>query len=104
MPAYFIVDVSITNQDTYETYRTQVPPIVKQYGGRFLVRGGKTETVEGDWRPSRLVVLQFADAAAARRFYDSKEYQAIIEFRHRAASTRMILVEGYEDPHWEPPV
>jgi uncharacterized protein (DUF1330 family) len=104
MPAYFIVDVSIKDQDTYETYKTQVPPIVKEYGGRFLVRGGKTDTVEGDWRPSRLVVLQFADAAAARRFYDSKEYQAIIEFRHRAASTRMILVEGYEDPHWEPPV
>jgi uncharacterized protein (DUF1330 family) len=104
MPAYFIAEVSVTDQDTYETYRTQVLPIVKQYGGRFLVRGGKTETIEGDWRPGRLVVLQFDDAAAARRFYDSKEYRAIIEFRHRAASTRMVLVEGYEEPRWEPPV
>jgi uncharacterized protein (DUF1330 family) len=104
MPAYFVVDVNVTDKDTYETYRTQVPPILKQYGGRFLVRGGKTEVVEGDWRPSRLVVLQFDDTAAARRFYDSKEYQAIIEFRHRAASTRMVLVEGYEEPAWEPPV
>lgn len=104
MPAYLIADVDITDQDTYQTYTTQVPPILHQYGGRFLVRGGKTEVVEGDWRPSRLVVLQFDDAAAARRFYDSKEYQAIIEFRHRAASTRLILAEGYEEPHWEPPV
>ena len=104
MPAYLIADVDITDQDTYQTYTTQVPPILHQYGGRFLVRGGKTEVVEGEWRPSRLVVLQFDDAAAARRFYNSKEYQAIIEFRHRAASTRLILAEGYEEPHWEPPV
>jgi uncharacterized protein (DUF1330 family) len=104
MPAYFIVDVDITDQDTYQTYSTQVPPIVHQYGGRFLVRGGQSETVEGDWRPKRLVVLQFDDMAAAKRFYGSKEYQAIIEFRHRAASSRMVLVEGYEEPHWEPPV
>jgi len=104
MPAYLIVDVDVTDQDTYQTYATQVPPILHQYGGRFLVRGGKTEVVEGDWRPSRLVVLQFDDAAAARRFYDSREYRAIIEFRHRAARTRMVLVEGYEEPHWEPPV
>jgi uncharacterized protein (DUF1330 family) len=104
MPAYLIADVDITDQDTYETYRSQVPPVVKQYGGRFLVRGGKSETIEGEWQPRRLVVLQFDDTAAARRFYDSKEYQAIIEFRHRAARTRMVLVEGYEGPHWEPPV
>jgi uncharacterized protein (DUF1330 family) len=104
MPAYLIAEVNVTDKDAYETYRSQVPPIVKQYGGRFLVRGGKIETVEGDWRPSRLIVLQFADLAAVRRFYDSKEYRAIIEFRHRAASTRLIFVEGYEEPHWEPPV
>lgn len=104
MPAYFIVDVNIADQDTYATYATQVPPIVKQYGGRFLVRGGKSETLEGDWRPSRLVVLAFDDVAAARRFYHSKEYQAIIEFRHRASTSRMVLVEGYEEPGWEPPV
>jgi uncharacterized protein (DUF1330 family) len=104
MPAYFIVDVNVTDQDTYAAYATQVPPIIKQYGGRYLVRGGKTETLEGDWQPSRMVVLEFDDTAAAKRFYDSKEYQAIIEFRHRAATTRMVLVEGYHEPRWEPPV
>jgi len=104
MPAYLIADVNVTDQDTYQTYRTQVPPIVHQYGGRFLVRGGKIEVVEGDWQPSRLVVLQFDDVAAARRFYDSKEYQAIIEFRHRASTSRLVLVEGYEEPGREPPV
>jgi uncharacterized protein (DUF1330 family) len=104
MAAYLIVDVDVTDQDTYATYATQVPPIIKQYGGRYLVRGGKSETLEGDWQPKRLVVLQFEDTAAARRFLEAKEYRAIVEFRHRAASTRMVLVEGYEEPHWEPPV
>ena len=104
MAAYFIVDVDVTDEDTYATYATQVPPIIKQYGGRYLVRGGKTQTLEGDWQPSRLVVLEFDDTAEARRFYDSKEYQAIVAFRHRAARTRLVLVEGYEEPHWEPPV
>jgi uncharacterized protein (DUF1330 family) len=104
MPAYVIVDVDVTDPDTYAAYATQVPPIIKQYGGRYLVRGGNPQNVEGDWQPSRVVVLAFDDAAAMRRFYDSKEYQAIIGFRHRAAATKMILVEGYDEPGWEPPV
>jgi uncharacterized protein (DUF1330 family) len=104
MPDYLIVDVNVTDQDTYETYATQVPPIIKQYGGRYLVRGGNAETLEGDWQPSRMVVLAFDDAAAAKRFLGSKEYRGIVEFRNRAASTRMILVEGYAEPGWEPPV
>ena len=104
MPAYLIAEVDIADQDTYSTYSTQVPPVVHQYGGRFLVRGGKTVTLEGDWQPKRLVMIQFDDLAAARRFYDSKEYQAIIGFRQRAAATRLIFADGYEEPHWEPPV
>jgi uncharacterized protein (DUF1330 family) len=102
MPAYLVVDVDITDSDTYQTYATQVPPILHQYGGRFLVRGGRTEVLEGDWQPKRLVVLQFPDTAAAKRFYNSREYRAIVEFRHRAATTRMVLAEGYEEPAREP--
>jgi uncharacterized protein (DUF1330 family) len=104
MPAYLIAEVDITDQDTYQTYSTQVPPVLHQYGGRFLVRGGETVALEGGWEPKRLVVIQFDDLAAARRFYDSKEYRAIIGFRQRASKTRLILADGYEEPHWEPPV
>ena len=104
MPAYIIVDVDVTDQDSYQGYATQVPPLLHKFGGRYLVRGGNPEVVEGDWHPDRVVVLAFDDAAAAKRFYDSKEYQQIIGIRHRAASTRMILVEGYEEPVSEPPV
>jgi len=104
MPVYVIVEVDVTDPDTYAAYATQVPPVIKQYGGRYLVRDGNPQTVEGDWQPARVVVLAFDDAAAFKRFYDSKEYQAIIGFRHRAASTKMIVVEGYDEPVWEPPV
>jgi uncharacterized protein (DUF1330 family) len=104
MPAYVIVEVDVTDQDSYQGYATQVPPLIHQFGGRYLVRGGNPENVEGDWHPSRVVVLAFDDTAAAKRFYNSKEYQRIIGIRHRAASSRMILVEGYEEPVWDPPV
>ena len=104
MPAYLIADVDVTDNDTYQTYATQVPPIIKQYGGRYLARGGKAEVLEGDWQPKRLVVIQFDDLAAARRFLDSKEYRAIVGFRQRASSTRLILADGYQGPHWDPPV
>lgn len=104
MTAYIIADVQITDPDTYWTYRSQTPPIVKQYGGRFIVRGGEVQALEGDWQAGRVVVIEFPDVAAARRFYDSPEYRQIIGFRQRAADSRIILVEGYTEKGWEPPL
>ena len=104
MTAYIIADVHITDPDTYWTYRSQTPPIVEQYGGRFLVRGGEVQTLEGDWPAGRVVVIEFPDLAAAKRFYESPEYRKIIGFRHRAADSRIILVEGYTEKGWEPPL
>jgi len=77
---------------------------VEKYGGRFIVRGGEAEVLEGDWQPGRLVVIEFPDLETARRFYSSPEYQAIIGFRHRAARSRMVLVEGHTEKGWEPPL
>ena len=104
MPAYVFVDVEVTDPDTYQSYATQVPPLVKQYGGKYLVRGGNPEKVEGDRQPSRVVILAFDDKAAAKRFYNSAEYQQIIGLRHRAATSSMILLEGYTEPVAEPAV
>ena len=95
MSAYIIAEVEVTDPDTYATYRAQTPAVVERYGGRFIVRGGAAETLEGEGAPGRLVVLEFPDPAAARRFYDSPEYQAIVGIRHRAATSRVILVEGH---------
>jgi uncharacterized protein (DUF1330 family) len=95
MSAYIIAEVEVTDPETYATYRAQTPGVIERYGGRFIVRGGAAETLEGAGRPGRLVVIEFPDTAAARRFYASPEYQAIIGIRQRAATSRLVLVEGH---------
>jgi uncharacterized protein (DUF1330 family) len=94
MPAYVILDIDVTDPDEYEGYRQRSGAIADQYGGRFLVRGGGPRTVEGDWAPSRIVVLEFPSSEAARAWYDSPEYQEILPLRQGAAESRAILVDG----------
>lgn len=94
MPAYIIVDLEITDPDGYADYGQRVPPTVAAYGGRYLVRGGTVETLEGDWQPKRLVVLEFDSAQQARAWWASEEYREPKAMRRRAARTRMLLVEG----------
>jgi len=94
MPAYVIVDIEVTDPAAFEEYRKQVPGTVQKYGGRFLVRGGGMEVIEGDWRPKRVVVLEFPSMEQAHRWYDSEEYRAPKALRLRTSRARIILVEG----------
>ena len=94
MAAYFCVELEITNMDAMAGYRAAVPATLEQYGGRFLTRGGKTELVEGGPEPKRIVILEFADAAACKRWYDSPEYQKILPDRLKNSSGRAFIVEG----------
>lgn len=94
MAAYIIVDVSIRDPHTYQRYKELVPPSIAKYGGRFVVRGGDTTTLEGGWDPERIVILEFADAATARRWYESPEYAEAKALRQSCSSARMLLVEG----------
>ncbi len=94
MAAYVIVDIDVTDPVAYEEYGRLAAATVAAYGGRYLVRGGKTEVLEGEWVPRRLVVLEFASAARAREWLDSPEYGAIRPLRHRTAKTNMVLLEG----------
>jgi uncharacterized protein (DUF1330 family) len=94
MPAYVIADVEVTDPAGFEEYRQQVPATVAKYGGRFLVRGGALETVEGEWRPKRFVVLEFPTLEQAKRWYDSPEYKGPKALRQRTAKTKVLLVEG----------
>lgn len=89
-----IADVEVTDAERYGDYTSGVQASLEPYGGRFLVRGGATESIEGDWLPKRLVVIEFPSREAAQRWYDSPEYQTIVGIRHEAAETRMILAEG----------
>jgi uncharacterized protein (DUF1330 family) len=94
MPAYVLADVTVTDLPAMEEYRKQVPATLAKYGGRFLVRGGAHQTVEGDWKPTRLVVIEFPSLADARRWYDSKEYRAPKALRMRAGRTSVVIVDG----------
>jgi len=95
MPAYIIVDVVIQNPKEYENYRMMVPPTLEKYRGKFIVRGGKTESLEGGWDPQRIVVIEFPDAELAMRWWASEEYAPAKALRHRTANSKMILVEGH---------
>ena len=98
MPGYVIAEVTVTDPQGFEKYRAMVPPTIARYGGRYLVRGGKTETVEGDWQPTRLVVLEFASAARAKEWWASEEYRAAKALRQRTARSTVLIVEGPELP------
>ena len=94
MAAYVIGEIEVTDAATYEEYRKQVLAVVTKYGGRFIVRGGKVEPLEGDWSPKRLVVLEFPSFEQAQKWYRSPEYAPLIALRKRASRGKLILVEG----------
>jgi uncharacterized protein (DUF1330 family) len=94
MAAYLIADIEVTNPVGYDEYRRQVPATVEKYGGRFVVRGGASETLEGDWGPKRVVVLEFPTMDALKRWYNSAEYKPLIALRQKNASGNVIAVQG----------
>jgi uncharacterized protein (DUF1330 family) len=94
VPAYFISDVSPRDADAFETYRTRAAVSIAQYGGRYLVRGGAIEPLEGGWSPRAIVIVEFPDLERARAWYQSPEYAQALEVRDRALSRRLILIEG----------
>jgi uncharacterized protein (DUF1330 family) len=94
MAAYIIAQVEVTDPATFAQYRAQVPAVLAAYGGRYLVRGGQTETLEGEWQVSRLVVLEFPSMEQLKRFYHSPEYAPLITMRQTAADSVLVAVEG----------
>ena len=94
MAAYVIADMHIDNPDAYATYRAGVPATLEKYGGTFRVRGGAVEQGEGTWQPGRVVVIEFKDMAAAKAWYHSPEYQAILPIRLGASHGSLIFVQG----------
>lgn len=94
MAAYIIAEVEVRDKDRYETYKRMVPPTLALYGGRFVVRGGEVETLEGEWEPGRVVILEFPSAERAKAWWASEEYAEAKALRQATARTRMILVAG----------
>jgi uncharacterized protein (DUF1330 family) len=95
MAAYIIVDITVLNEKEYEVYKSLTPSSIAAYQGKFIVRGGKTEVIEGEWNPKRIVVLEFPSTALAREWWASPEYAEAKAIRNKTAHSNMILVEGF---------
>ena len=94
MAAYLIAQLKINDLETFKKYVAEVPATIEKYGGDYIVRGGAITPKEGGWEPERVVVLQFPNMATLNKWYDSEDYQAIIELRTAAADGKLIFVEG----------
>ena len=93
-PGYIVAYIQVTNPAQYEEYKKLSTAAIEQYGGQACVRGGQTEPLEGDWNPTRVVVLKFASFEQAKAFYHSPEYGRARAARAGAAVMNMIAVEG----------
>lgn len=94
MPAYIIVEVEVTDPAKYEEYKHLAQQSIAKHGGRYVARGGQTAVLEGDWRPNRLVVLEFPSLEQAKAFYTSTDYTAARRARANAARMKIVAVEG----------
>ena len=94
MAAYVVAQDEITDPEGFARYREMVPAIIERFGGRFIVRGGKAEALEGDWEPARLVIIEFDSVERAKTWWSSEEYAEAKALRQRTANTTLTVVEG----------
>ena len=94
MPAYVIADVEVTNPELFEEYRKLVPATIEAYGGRYIVRGGDSEVVEGGWTPSRTVVIEFESFEQAKAWHSSEMYAGPKQMRIDSTNSSVIIVDG----------
>lgn len=101
MSAYIVIRVDIRDREAYGGYMLHTPRVVNQYGGRFIVRGGETETLEGEEETLRIVLVEFPSMDDAKRFYRSEEYQAVKQLREGGGSAHIVAVDGYPIKDWD---
>ena len=95
MSAYLVVDITVHDPEMYQEYVRKAPPYIEKHGGIYRVRGGEVETQEGSWSPQRLVVVEFPTTEKAKAFLNDPGYQAVAAIRHQAATTNMVLADGW---------
>ena len=93
-PAYIVVEIQITDPETMKQYSPKAAALIESLGGRFVVRGGKVEVLEGEPPAGRVAIVQFPSMERAQQFWNSPAYREIAPIRHKAAKTRSFLVEG----------
>ena len=96
MTAYIFGDIDIHDPKAFEEYRAKVPAVITAHGGRYLVRGGAVETLEGDWTPRRTVILEFPDMDRLKAFWNSSDYRPLKALRQSASTARLVAIQGYQ--------
>jgi len=94
MTAYVVAEVDVTDPEAIKDYQKGVPAVIEAFGGRYLARGGEVRSQEGNWEPSRMVIVEFPSLEAAETFYNSEEYKDLKDLRIKASNSRLILVDG----------
>ena len=94
MKAYIILDIEIHDSNAFQVYASEIPAFVKKHSGRYLVLGGEAETVEGNWKPQRLVVIEFPSKENAQEFLNDSDAQVLFAVRHNSTTSKLVLVEG----------
>lgn len=94
MKGYLILDLAVTRYAEFREYIDKIPAFVEKHGGRYLVQGVVPEVLEGDWRPERIVVLEFPSPVAAKAFLNDPEAQPLFAIRHETTVSKLILAEG----------
>jgi len=94
MPAYVVVSIEVHDPERYAEYIERAPATVANHGGRYLVRNGEREALEGEWDLKRFVILEFPTYEAAKAWYESEDYAPVMAIRHATATSRMIVTEG----------
>lgn len=94
MPAYVIAETDVRDPEQFKAYTTAAPETIAAFGGRYVARGGELAVLEGDWHPKRIAIIEFDDFDAAKRWYESPEYQEVKKLREGAATLRLVAVQG----------
>ena len=89
-----IADLTVNDQERYEDYKKLAPPAIAAFGGKYLARGGKTEKLEGNWEPDRIVILEFESIEKAKKWINSQEYREARALRHKTATSNMVVIEA----------
>lgn len=98
MPAFLIADIDVSDADAYAAYRAGSPDIVNKFGGRYIALGGEAKALEGDWQPTRTVIIEFPDMAAIDAWYASPEYEELRKIRLKSADSRLVAIETLPEP------
>lgn len=94
MKAYLVLDLAVRDYPAFSEYIEKVPAFIRKHGGKYIVQGAEPIPVEGDWRPERMVILEFPSRQAATDFLNDPEFQDLLAIRHRSTTSNLVLVDG----------